>query len=76
MTRYDMNEEDGQGRLDLNKMTADELDKVIDTVPAGYLERLMEIAHDAGVAAEEIVMVRKVTIQLVKQAIRAAKQAV
>jgi selenophosphate synthase len=73
-SRYDMNAEDGQGAYDLGTMTADEVDEVIDVTPPGKLERLMEIAEEAGVAADEVEMVRKVTVQLVKQAIRAAKK--
>jgi selenophosphate synthase len=72
--RYDMNKNDGQGAYDLGTMTADEVDEVIDVTPPGKLERLMEIAEEAGVAADEVEMVRKVTVQLVKQAIRAAKK--
>jgi hypothetical protein len=74
MARYDMNETDGEGVLDLNAMTADEVDATLDALPEAKLDHLFALASDAGAAAEEIELIRKVTVQLVKQAIRAAKK--
>ena len=78
-SRYDMNLDQGAfpgGRWDLTKVTADEVDGLIDSQGGERrLDALLAIAEDAGVAAGEIAFVQKMATQLIKLAIRAAKAA-